>query len=79
MNTYDILYDYGYVILSAMASQATGASIVCSRFFSGADKKASKLRLTGFVKVIQNNTIELLVANVLPSSGFHSFYSLMSP
>ena len=37
---------YGDVIMSAMASQFTGVSIVCSIIFS-ASKKTSKLRVTG--------------------------------
>ena len=39
---------YSYVIMSPMASQITGVSMVCSIVCSGADKKkTSKLRVTG--------------------------------
>ena len=37
---------YSDVIMSAMASQITGVSIVCSTVCSGAHKKTSKLRVT---------------------------------
>ena len=39
---------YGNIIMSTMASQITGVSMVCSTFCSGEDhKKISKLRVTG--------------------------------
>ena len=36
--------------MSAMASQITGVSIVCSTACSGGDKKTSKLRVTGLIE-----------------------------
>ena len=38
---------YSYVIMGAMASQITSPTIVDSTVYSGADKKTSKVRVTG--------------------------------
>ena len=38
---------YNDVIMGAMASQITSLTIVYSSVYSGADKKTSKLRVTG--------------------------------
>ena len=41
-----VIYHYSDVLMSVMASQITGVSIVCSTVYSGADQ-TSKLRVTG--------------------------------
>ena len=42
-----ITVHYNDVIMSAMASQITGVSIVCAGVCSGVDQRTSKLRVTG--------------------------------
>ena len=45
-----LVMHYSDVTMSAIVSQITSVSIVCSTVCSGADQKASKLRITGFHK-----------------------------
>ena len=46
LNVFSVEYHYNDVIMSAMASQITGVSIVCPNVCSGSEK-TSKLRVTG--------------------------------
>ena len=50
---------YSNVIMSAMASQITGVSIVCSSFYSGADqRKHQSAALLAFVRGIHRSPVD---------------------